>query len=81
MSVATQPVAQAAAAHMSLFYRELHRDLYGQLGPEMELTMRVAILHAGGFNRSEITKKLQVEDLEVKMALRRLERIARAWDD
>ena len=71
-------------APRSSFLTELNTSLGSALRPEMELTMKVAVLSAGGLNRAAILKHLQqaapdTEDIEVRMALVRLRRIALMW--
>lgn len=74
------PAAQATSSPpQSLFLRELRTSLGSVIVPEMEMTMRVAVLHAAGTSRAQIAKQLDVEDLEVRMALHRLKRIALMW--
>lgn len=65
----------------SEFLRTLEGELIAEIVPELETTIRVAVCTAGGMSRAEINVVLSqsgrvVDDVEVKMALRRLERIA-----
>ena len=61
------------------FIVQLRNDLVAQLLSEIELTLRVAVMHAAGMTRPQITKALAVTDTETKMAMVRLERIAGTW--
>lgn len=69
-----------ATSPASSFLRTLHRDIVASLGPEVDLTMRVAVLHAAGFTRAQIVGRLSASDVEVRMALTRLSRVAGGWD-
>lgn len=75
-SSAHEPAQRAQA---SRFLRDLHKQLMRVLIPEMELTMRVAVLSAAGHTRPQIVSALNSTDIEVKMALLRLQRIAHIW--
>lgn len=46
---------------------------------EVELTLRVAVMSAAGMTRGQIVTALDARDIEVRMAMIRLERIAGAW--
>lgn len=62
------------------FLRDLSRELRGELVPEMETTLRVAVLSAAGLSRPQIAERLGIEDVEVRMCLGRLRRITeRRW--
>jgi hypothetical protein len=66
------------------FLRELTTQLRAQLIPEMELTLRVGVMSAGGLTRKEILEGLtqaghDVDDLDVRIAIRRLQRVADNW--
>lgn len=63
----------------SEFLVRLHGALNAALAPEMEFTMRVAVLSAAGYTRPQIVRKLEASDIEVKMAMIRLERVAEQW--
>lgn len=57
------------------FLRNLSGQLRQELIPEMEMTLRVAVLSAAGYSRPQIVSKLGVEDVEVRMCMARLKRV------
>jgi hypothetical protein len=73
----TPSLAHASSA--SSFLRELRRDLMREVAGEMEFTMRVAVCAAAGMSRPQMVQITGGSDLEVKMALERLKRVAISW--
>lgn len=68
----------------SPFLRQMQQDLTTELVHELELTMRVAVMTAGGMTRRDIIATLQrdgiaVDELDVKMATKRLTKLAGDW--
>lgn len=47
--------------------------------PEMQLTLKVAVMSAAGYTRQQIVQHLGAGDLEVRMCLHRLKRITEGW--
>lgn len=41
--------------------------------------MKVAVMSAAGWSRTQIVKQLGADELEVKMAMVRLKRVTEAW--
>ena len=76
---APSEISSSHASQASAFLKALHRALQLSLVPEMELTMRVAVLSAAGHTRPEIVRALGAQEIEVKMALIRLQRVAEVW--
>lgn len=82
MAVATPPM-------MDLLHRQprseapwlqaLRAELMAGLHHEAEVTMQVAVCVAAKMNRTEIVHSLAVSELEVKMAMQRLEGVASKW--
>jgi hypothetical protein len=75
-AIATRP--------QSNFLRDLRGPVSSQLAGEMDLTLRVGVMTAGGLTRTDIITGLQhagldVDELDVKMAIRRLGKIATHW--
>lgn len=58
---------------------QLRNDCAAQIMNEVELTLRVAVMSAAGMTRGQIVTALDARDIEVRMAMIRLERIAGAW--
>jgi hypothetical protein len=63
----------------SSFLRSLHQELVGEVGAEIKLTMQVAVMTAAGLSRAETVRRLESSELEVKMAMLRLQRISEGW--
>jgi len=68
------------ATSESSFIQGLQRDLKAEIEREMELTLKVAVMSAAGMTRVQITGALDVQDMEVKMAMLRLKKVAHGWD-
>jgi hypothetical protein len=49
------------------------------MGPEIEMTMRVAVLAAADVTRAQIMQRLGITDTEMKMAFIRLRKVATTW--
>ncbi len=77
--IASAPLATSSTREASRFLRTLYADLNKSLVPEMELTVKVAVLSAAGRTRQQIVQFLECSDIEVRMALIRLQRIAGEW--
>lgn len=67
------------AEQRSAFLKTVQHELGLVLIPEMETTLKVAVYAAAGVSRAEIGRRLNLEDVELKMAFVRLKRIARHW--
>lgn len=63
----------------SVFVKSLTRKFGYVLYEEMELTVYVAVFLSMGYSRAEIVRRLDSSDLEIKMAMERLRRIAEEW--
>lgn len=73
-----------AGQSTSPFVRSLAASLEGHITLEMEITLRVGVMSAGGMSRAQIMDGLrsagyQADELDVKMALRRLGDVANGW--
>ncbi len=68
----------------SPFIKQLQHDLTRNIVHDIELTMRVAVMMAGGLTRKDIITSLNNEgvhadELDIKMAVRRLTQLATDW--
>lgn len=63
----------------SAFLQRLRADLERDLAPEVEVTLRVAVLAAGDHTRAQIAETLGITDTEVKMAFVRLKKVGTKW--
>lgn len=77
-AVATYRVVPNVQAE-SAFIKSLTKRFGYVLYEEMELTIYVAVYLSMGYSRIEIVRQLDSTELEVKMAIERLRRIAEGW--
>lgn len=72
-TIVVSPTAESA------FVRTLRKQMGYVFYEEMELTIHVAVLCAMGYPRAEIVRRLDSNDIEIRMAMERLRRIAETW--
>lgn len=66
------------------FLSNLRGSLSSVMAPEMDLTLRVGVMTAAGLTRAEILGQVKAkypatEDIDIRMAVVRLRRIAEHW--
>lgn len=61
------------------FLRTLQRDLVSNLHSEVALTLKVAVMTSAGLSRAEVVRRTESSEVEVKMALLRLQHVAEGW--
>lgn len=81
---ATAALSGTSLRPQSTFLREMQGALASHMLPEMALTMKIGVMRAAGIPRPEIMRRLEhagedVSEVEVKMAIIRLERVVEGW--
>lgn len=84
MTSSASSVVLATPRIHSEFLAQLRGAFASAMVPEMDLTLKVAVMSAAQLTRAEILRELQrvqpdADELDVKMAFLRLRRVAGAW--